>query len=73
VVDIRTPPTHTDEGLIAARRTREDHPDTSVVLLSQYLELRCAERLLANQPGGVGYLLKERVSDIAVSWMPCGG
>jgi serine/threonine-protein kinase len=66
VVDIRMPPTHTDEGLIAARRIREDHPSTAVVLLSQYLEPRYAQRLLADQPGGLGYLLKERVSNIAV-------
>jgi DNA-binding NarL/FixJ family response regulator len=66
VVDIRMPPTHTDEGLVAARRIRDDHPSTAVVLLSQYLEPRYAERLLADQPGGLGYLLKERVSNIAV-------
>lgn len=66
IVDIRMPPTHTDEGLIAARRIRERYPKTSVVLLSQYLEPRYAQRLLADQPGGLGYLLKERVSDIAV-------
>jgi DNA-binding NarL/FixJ family response regulator len=66
IVDIRMPPTHTDEGLVAARRIREHHPDTAVVLLSQYLEPRYAQRLLADQPGGLGYLLKERVSDIAV-------
>ena len=66
VVDIRMPPTHTDEGLVAARRIRERYPRTSVVLLSQYLEPRYAQRLLADQPGGLGYLLKERVSDIAV-------
>ena len=66
IVDIRMPPTHTDEGLVAARRIREQHPATAVVLLSQYLEPRYAERLLADQTGGLGYLLKERVSDIAV-------
>jgi DNA-binding NarL/FixJ family response regulator len=66
IVDIRMPPTHTDEGLVAARRIRERNPGTAVVLLSQYLEPRYAERLLADQPGGLGYLLKERVSDIAV-------
>ena len=60
------PPTHTDEGLVAARRIREGYPGTAVVLLSQYLEPRYAERLLADQPGGLGYLLKERVSDIEV-------
>lgn len=66
IVDIRMPPTHTDEGLVAARRIREDHPETAVVLLSQYLEVRYAERLFADQPAGLGYLLKERVSNIAV-------
>jgi DNA-binding NarL/FixJ family response regulator len=66
LVDIRMPPTHTDEGLVAARRIRDEHPSTSVVLLSQYLEPRYAQRLLADQPGGLGYLLKERVSNIAV-------
>jgi len=53
-------------GLVAARRIRERYPETAVVLLSQYLEPRYAQRLLADQPGGLGYLLKERVSDIAV-------
>lgn len=66
IVDIRMPPSHTDEGLVAARRIRETHPQVAVVLLSQYLEPRYARRLLADQPGGVGYLLKERVSDVAV-------
>jgi len=66
LVDIRMPPTFTDEGLLAARRVRERHPGTAVVLLSQYLQVRYAERLLADQPGGIGYLLKERVADIAV-------
>jgi DNA-binding NarL/FixJ family response regulator len=66
LVDIRMPPTHTDEGLVAARRIRAGYPDTAVLLLSQYLEPRYAQRLLADQPGGLGYLLKERVSDIAV-------
>jgi DNA-binding NarL/FixJ family response regulator len=66
VIDIRMPPTHTDEGLAAARRIREGWPETAVVVLSQYLEPQYAQRLLADQPGYVGYLLKERVSDIAV-------
>jgi DNA-binding NarL/FixJ family response regulator len=66
IVDIRMPPTHTDEGLVAARQIREGWPQTAVVLLSQYLEPRFAQRLLADQPEGLGYLLKERVSDIAV-------
>jgi DNA-binding NarL/FixJ family response regulator len=66
IVDIRMPPTHTDEGLVAARRIRGRYPATAVVVLSQYLEPRYAQRLLADQPGGLGYLLKERVTDIAV-------
>jgi DNA-binding NarL/FixJ family response regulator len=66
IVDIRMPPTQTDEGLQAARLIRSLHPDTAVVLLSQHIEVRYAQRLLADQPGGVGYLLKERVADIAV-------
>lgn len=66
IVDIRMPPTHSDEGLIAARRIRDEHPSTSVVLLSQFVEARYAQRLLADQPAGLGYLLKERVSNIAV-------
>ena len=51
---------------LAARRIRERHPSTAVVLLSQYVEPRYAKRLLADQPGGLGYLLKERVADNAV-------
>ena len=66
VVDIRMPPTQTDEGLVAARQIRERFPDTAVLVLSQYLEPRYAQRLLADQPAGLGYLLKERVSDTAV-------
>lgn len=66
IVDIRMPPTHTDEGLVAARQIRDGFPGTAVLLLSQYLEPRYAERLLADQPAGLGYLLKERVSDVAV-------
>ncbi len=66
VVDIRMPPTHKDEGLVAARVIRERFPATSVLLLSQYLAPRYAERLLADRPAGLGYLLKERVSDLSV-------
>jgi DNA-binding NarL/FixJ family response regulator len=66
VVDIRMPPTHTDEGLVAADTIRSTHPDVGVLVLSQYLESRYAMRLLENHPERVGYLLKERVSDIAV-------
>jgi len=66
IVDIKMPPTHTDEGLVAAEEIRSAHPDVGVLVLSQYLESRYALRLLEQHPEGVGYLLKERVSDIAV-------
>jgi len=65
VVDIRMPPTHTDEGLRAAIRLRQDHPGTGVLVLSQYIETRYATRLLAGDAAGVGYLLKDRVADVA--------
>ena len=64
VVDIRMPPNHKDEGLVAARLIRERFPATRVLLLSQYLAPRYAQRLLDQQPGGLGYLLKERVADL---------
>jgi DNA-binding NarL/FixJ family response regulator len=63
VVDIKMPPTHTDEGLVAAERIRAEHPATGVLVLSQYLDVRYAMRLLEQYPTRVGYLLKERVSD----------
>ena len=63
VVDIRMPPTHTDEGLRAAARMREQNPDLAVLLLSSYVEPDFAVRLLEDHPGGIGYLLKERVFD----------
>jgi serine/threonine-protein kinase len=66
LVDIRMPPTHTDEGLVAADAIRERHPQIGVLVLSQYLEPKYALRLLERHPSGVGYLLKERVSDVAV-------
>jgi DNA-binding NarL/FixJ family response regulator len=65
VVDIRMPPTHTDEGLRAAITLRRDHPGTGVLVLSQYIETRYATRLLAGNAAGVGYLLKDRVADVA--------
>jgi DNA-binding NarL/FixJ family response regulator len=64
VVDIRMPPTHTDEGLRAARTIRERFPDTGVLVLSQYVESGYALDLLAESAEGVGYLLKDRVSDV---------
>jgi DNA-binding NarL/FixJ family response regulator len=66
VVDIRMPPTHTDEGIVAADSIREANPSVGVLVLSQYLESRYAMRLLESHPERVGYLLKERVSDVAV-------
>jgi DNA-binding NarL/FixJ family response regulator len=66
IVDIKMPPTHTDEGIVAAQQIRRDHPTVGVLVLSQYLESRYATRLLEDVPERVGYLLKERVSDIAV-------
>jgi len=66
VVDIKMPPTHTDEGLVAALRIREVHSSVGVLVLSHYLESGYAMRLLEHHPEGVGYLLKERVSDVAV-------
>jgi DNA-binding NarL/FixJ family response regulator/class 3 adenylate cyclase len=64
VVDIRMPPTHTDEGLRAAAEIREKHPATGVLVLSQYIESGYAMELLSESAEGVGYLLKDRVSDI---------
>jgi DNA-binding NarL/FixJ family response regulator len=64
VVDIRMPPTHTDEGLHAAREIREKHPGVSVLVLSQYVEPTYAMDLLAESAEGVGYLLKDRISDV---------
>lgn len=61
VVDIKMPPTHTDEGIVAAQRIREDQPSVGVLVLSQYLEATYAMRLLSEHPEKVGYLLKERV------------
>jgi DNA-binding NarL/FixJ family response regulator len=64
IVDIRMPPTHTDEGLRAAREIREKHPETGVLVLSQYVESAYAMELLADSAEGVGYLLKDRVADV---------
>jgi len=66
IVDIRMPPTHTDEGLVAAQRIRREYPETGVLVLSQYVEPSYAMRLLEDHPEGVGYLLKERVFDVAI-------
>ncbi|HLL85686.1 MAG TPA: response regulator transcription factor [Thermoleophilaceae bacterium] len=64
VVDLRMPPTHTDEGLRAAKRIRERQPGTGVLVLSQYAEEEYATQLLADGAEGVGYLLKDRVADV---------
>lgn len=64
IIDIRMPPTFTDEGLIAAEKIRSAHPDVGVLILSQYLESTYALRLVEELPERSGYLLKERVSEI---------
>jgi DNA-binding NarL/FixJ family response regulator len=64
IVDIRMPPTHTDEGLVAAQAIRAEQPAVGVLVLSQYVELGLAMQLLAESADGVGYLLKDRVSDV---------
>ena len=64
IVDIRMPPTHTDEGLRAAQEIREKHPTCGVLVLSQYVEATYAMELLAESAEGVGYLIKDRVSDV---------
>lgn len=66
IVDIRMPPTYTDEGLAAALTIRQEHPEVGVLVLSHYLDSRYALRLLEQHSSGVGYLLKERVSDVLV-------
>jgi DNA-binding NarL/FixJ family response regulator len=66
VVDIKMPPTHTDEGLRTALEIRRRHPSVAVLVLSHYLDTRYAIRLLEEQTGGLGYLLKERVSHVHV-------
>jgi DNA-binding NarL/FixJ family response regulator len=65
IVDIRMPPTHTDEGLRAAITLRAEYPATGVLVFSQYVETRYAARLLEHNAAGVGYLLKDRVADVA--------
>ena len=65
IVDIRLPPTHKDEGLQAALEIRSKHPSVSVLVLSQYVELGLALKLLAGSAEGVGYLLKDRIGDVA--------
>jgi DNA-binding NarL/FixJ family response regulator len=64
VIDVRMPPTHTDEGLRAAHRIRAEHPDTAVLVLSQYVEEAYAVELLSESTERTGYLLKDRVADV---------
>jgi DNA-binding NarL/FixJ family response regulator len=64
IVDIRMPPSHTDEGLRAAKTIREQHPEVGVLVLSEYVEPAYAMELIADNAEGVGYLLKQRVSEV---------
>ena len=64
ILDIRLPPTHHDEGLRAALDIRARHPEVAVLVLSQYIELGLAMKLLADSAEGVGYLLKDRIGDV---------
>jgi DNA-binding NarL/FixJ family response regulator len=78
IVDIRLPPTHSDEGMRAALEIREKHPAVGVLVLSQYVELGLAMKLLSNSAEGVGYLLKDRISNVrefldSVSRVATGG
>jgi DNA-binding NarL/FixJ family response regulator len=66
MVDVRMPPTHTDEGLRAAREIRAELPGVGVLMLSQYVEEAYARELLADDAAGLGYLLKDRISDVEV-------
>jgi DNA-binding NarL/FixJ family response regulator len=65
IIDVRMPPSYTDEGLRAARSIRESHPGTGVLVFSQYIESQSAADLFAGTPEGVGYLLKDRVADVS--------
>jgi DNA-binding NarL/FixJ family response regulator len=78
IVDIRLPPTHRDEGLVTALDIRARHPSVGVLVLSQYMELGLAIKLLADSAEGVGYLLKDRIGDVkefvaAVQRVAAGG
>jgi DNA-binding NarL/FixJ family response regulator len=65
IIDVRMPPTHTDEGLRAAQSIHQDHPGIGVLVFSQYIETQTAAELFAGAPDGVGYLLKDRVADVS--------
>jgi DNA-binding NarL/FixJ family response regulator len=78
IIDVRMPPTHTDEGLRAGAAIRRDFPGTGVLVFSQYIEAHAAAELLSTAPSGVGYLLKDRVADVsdfidAVTRVAAGG
>jgi DNA-binding NarL/FixJ family response regulator len=64
IVDVRMPPTHTDEGIRASIELRSRHPEARILVLSQYVEEQYASELLADGNGGIGYLLKERIADV---------
>ena len=64
IIDVRMPPTHTDEGLVAAEEIRRLHPEVGILILSQHVEVGIATRLLAESAAGFGYLLKERVNNL---------
>jgi len=65
IIDIRMPPSHTDEGIVAAQRIRQAHPEVAVLVLSQYIESSYAMRLLEEDPSSTGYLLKDRIAHAA--------
>jgi DNA-binding NarL/FixJ family response regulator len=65
IIDVRMPPSHTDEGLRAAQAIHRDHPEVGVLVFSQYIETQSATELFAGAPAGVGYLLKDRVADVS--------
>jgi DNA-binding NarL/FixJ family response regulator len=78
IIDVRMPPTHTDEGMRAALEIHRDLPRVGVLVFSQYIETRSATELFTGEAGGLGYLLKDRVADVgefveAVSQVACGG
>lgn len=64
ITDIRMPPSHSDEGLLAALRIRSEYPEIAVVVLSQHVQRRYAKELLSTSQGKVGYLLKQRIADV---------
>ena len=76
VTDIRMPPDFTDEGLRAALQIRGTHPQIGIMVLSQHVQRRYAVELIADNPSGVGYLLKQRIADISTfcddlaAWRP---